>query len=413
MARPESPSQVAGNADADAPTARELRRVLVALCVTQITSWGILYYTLPVLAPAISRDMSWSTGTVMVAFSCGLVVSAVAGVPVGRVLDRYGPRRVMTSGSVLGVVAVVVIALTRDLPMFFAAWGFAGIAQACVLYPPAFAALTRWYGPRRVRALTILSLAGGLASTVFAPLTAFLAGQLGWRGAYLVLAVVLAVVTVPAHALLLSPAWPAERASHHDPGAMAHVRRVLRTRAFWCVVTAMTVASFGMYGATVDLVPLSVDRGASTGLAAVVLGLCGAGQLLGRLGYTRLHRAMTAWLRTSVVLAVGAVMIGLLAVVPLSALVVAAIGAGAARGTSTLLQATAVSDRWGTAHFGTLNGAFTAPITVAIAVAPAGCALLAERLGGYPYALGVLALLILGGAVIAIGSGVSGSRSAP
>lgn len=400
-------------ATAGAPTPRELRRVLVALCVTEITSWGVLYYALPVLAPAISRDMSWSTGTVMVAFSCGLVVSALAGVAVGRLLDRYGPRRVMTSGSVLGVVAVVAIALAPNLPYFFAAWAFAGIAQACVLYPPAFAALTKWYGPRRVRALTILSLVAGLASTVFAPVTAFLADRFGWRGAYLVLAVLLVAVTVPVHVACLTPRWPAERVTRHDPGARAHVQSALRTRAFWCLVLAMTVAAFGMYGSTVDLVPLSIARGASTGLAAVTLGLVGAGQLLGRLGYGTLHRVLTPRWRTALVLFVGAVMIGLLAVVPLPALVVAAVCAGAARGTFTLLQATAVSDRWGTAHFGTLNGAFAAPVTAAIAVAPAGCALLAERLGGYPYALSLLAVLVAGGAVTAIGSGVSGSRSAP
>lgn len=387
--------------------------MLVALCVTEITSWGIVYYTLPVLAPTISRDMSWSTGTVMVAFSAGLVVSALAGVLVGRLLDRHGPRRVMTSGSVLGVVAVVAIALAPNLPAFFAAWALAGIAQACLLYPPAFAALTRWYGPRRVRALTILSLVGGLASTVFAPVTAFLADHLGWRGAYLVLAVVLAAVTIPVHAVCLTPPWPAEHTARDDPGAMAHVRRALRTRAFWCLVVGMTVAAFGTYGSTVDLVPLSVSRGASTGLAAIMLGLCGAGQVLGRLGYGTLHRVLTPRWRTAVVLVVGAVMIGLLAVVPLPALIPAAVCAGAARGTFTLLQATAVSDRWGTAHFGTLNGAFIAPVTAAIAVAPAGCALLAERLGGYPYALFLLALLTVAGAAIALGSGVSASRSVP
>ncbi|MBO0827427.1 MAG: MFS transporter [Streptosporangiales bacterium] len=400
---------------AAAPTPRELRRVLVGLCVTEITSWGVLYYALPVLAPAISHDMSWSTGTVMVAFSCGLVVSALAGVVVGRLLDRYGPRRVMTTGSVLGVVAVVAIALAPDLPSFIAAWAFSGVAQACLLYPPAFAALTRWYGPRRVRALTVLSLVAGLASTVFAPVTALLGDRLGWREAYLVLAVLLAAVTIPVHVACLTPTWPAEHATRHGPGAgaAAHVRRVLRTRAFWCLVVAMTVAAFGMYGSTVDLVPLSVDRGASTGLAAVTLGLVGAGQLLGRLGYGMLHRVLAPRWRTALVLFVGAVTIGLLAVVPLPALVVTAVCAGAARGTFTLLQATAVSDRWGTAHFGTLNGAFIAPVTAAIAVAPAGCALLAERLGGYPYALTLLALLVLGGAAAATGSGVSASRPDP
>ena len=53
-------------------------------------------------------------------------------------------------------------------------------------------------GMRRVRALTTLTLVAGLASTVFAPLTAALAGALGWRGTYLVLAGILAVVTIPA-----------------------------------------------------------------------------------------------------------------------------------------------------------------------------------------------------------------------
>jgi predicted MFS family arabinose efflux permease len=64
-----------------------------------------------------------------------------------------------------------------------------------VLYSPAFAALTR----DPVRALTILTFAGGLASTVFAPLTAALAAHLDWRHTYLALAAILALVTVPAH----------------------------------------------------------------------------------------------------------------------------------------------------------------------------------------------------------------------
>ena len=53
--------------------------------------------------------------------------------------------------------------------------------MAATFYQAAFAALTRWYGPRRVRALTTLTLAGGLASTVFAPITAALAAAVGWR----------------------------------------------------------------------------------------------------------------------------------------------------------------------------------------------------------------------------------------
>ena len=108
--------------------------------------------------------------------------------------------------------------------------------------------------------------------------------------------------------------------------------------------------------------------------------------------------------RTVTVLAAGGVTVALLAMVShfMAALLAAAILAGAIRGIYTLLQATAVSDRWGTSRFPTLNGIFSAPTTIAIAIAPGGGALLADWLGSYPTAFYVLAILVLVGAVTAI-----------
>lgn len=80
----------------------------------------------------------------------------------------------MTAGSVLATAAVAGIALAPAYGWFVAAWLLAGAGMAGVFYPPAFAALTGWYGPDRVRALTTLTLAAGFASTIFAPLTATL-----------------------------------------------------------------------------------------------------------------------------------------------------------------------------------------------------------------------------------------------
>ncbi len=154
--------------------------MLVVLCVTQIVSWGVLYYAFPVLAPSIAADTGWSIAAITAAFSAGLVLAALVGIPAGRLLDRHGPRPVMTAGSVLAVPAVVIIGSARTFPVFVAGWALAGVAMAGTLYPPAFAALTRWWGRRRVTALTALTLLAGLASTVFAPLTAALLD--GWAG---------------------------------------------------------------------------------------------------------------------------------------------------------------------------------------------------------------------------------------
>jgi MFS family permease len=158
-----------------------LRRVLAVLCVTQITSWGVLFYAFPVLAPAIAAETGWSIDTITAAFTLSLIVAALAGMPAGRWLDRYGPRPVMTTGSLLAVPAILGVATAQSLPWLFASWVLAGVAMVGVLYPPAFAALTRWWGPIRVTTLTTLTLLAGLASTIFAPLTATVAEHAGWR----------------------------------------------------------------------------------------------------------------------------------------------------------------------------------------------------------------------------------------
>ena len=122
-----------------------LRTVLVVLCLTEITSWGILFYAFPVLAGQISTSTGWSLPVVNGAFSTGLICSALTGLLVGRILDRRGPRSVMTVGSLLAAPALCLVAAAGTLPVFFGGWILSGIAMGMVLYPPAFAAVTRWW----------------------------------------------------------------------------------------------------------------------------------------------------------------------------------------------------------------------------------------------------------------------------
>jgi MFS family permease len=155
----------------------------------------------------------------------------------------------------------------------------------------------------------------------------------------------------------------------------------------------MTLAGFGFYAVVINLVPLLLARDVSEATAALALGLGGAGQVAGRLGYGRLTRRTGLRGRTVVVLAAGAATTAALGLVPGPALllVVGAILAGVARGIFTLLSATAVSDRWGIHHYGRLNGLLTAPMTLAAAVAPAAGAGLAQLVNGYPAMFVVLA----------------------
>ncbi|GHE28893.1 MFS transporter [Streptomyces cellulosae] len=386
------------------------RAALPALCATQVVSWGIVYYAFPVLNPQITAATGWPAGVTTAAFSLALVVSALAGIRVGRILDQRGPRAVMTIGSVLGVTSLLIVSAAPNLVVFTAGWMLAGLAMAATFYQPAFAALTRWWAPDHVRALTIVTLAGGLASTVFAPLTAALADHLSWRHTYLVLAAILAAVTIPAHALALRAPWPDAPTSpaHKAEGAEG----VGRSRPFVLLAAAFTLSGFAMYAVVVALVPLLLERGYTTSQAAWALGIGGAGQTLGRTLYAALARRTTPTARTTILIALGGLTTSAFAATPgpYVLLIAVSIVAGMVRGNLTLLQATAITDRWGATHYGRLSGLLAAPATTAAALAPFAGAALAVPLGGYEPLFVLLAIVSVAAALIAPWTGTAAVR---
>ena len=371
--------------------------------MTVTISYGVLYYAFTVLAPAISTETGWSATAVTTAFSGGNLVGALAGVAVGRLLQRRGPRGVMTAASILGAIAVALVGVAPTYPAFVAAWLLVGVASAGTFYPPAFAALTHWFGTGRVRAITTLTLVAGFASTIFAPLTAWLGEEHGWRSAYLVLAAVLLVVTVPLHALTLGLPWhPAGDGGHGPPD-----RRILVSRTFLFLAAAGTLASLSTYASLVHLVPLLLDQGLGVHLAAWALGLSGAGQVAGRLLYPALDRRLAPNARAATILVVMALSLVALAAVPGPAalLVVIAVVGGAGRGLFTLIGATVVADHWGPDRYAALNGVYQAPKGVAAALAPAFGSAVAVLAGGYAAMFWVLAGLAAVGAALAATAG--------
>jgi MFS family permease len=374
-------------------------QVLVALCVTEIVSWGVLYYSLPAASGLISRITGWSPIAVTGAFSAGLLLSAVLGIFVGRALDRFGPRVVMTLGSIIGVIGVLTVSVSTSISWFVAAWLVIGVAQSAVLYQPAFTVIARHYGDARNRPLLIVTLVAGLASTVFVPLTTALDQAWGWRISFAALAGILALVTIPLHAVCL----PKGRPTIPRRTANADRERIVRTRRFILLQLGITLIAFGLYAVTINLIPLLASRGASVTLAAIGLGSVGVGQLLGRLVLTFLMTRISTRTRPFVVGLGGAIVLVLLGEVPgpLSLLLLIGLLAGSVRGALTLVQATAVVDRWGQERLGVLNGAFAAPVTIATALAPVAGVLLAEHAGGYAPAAAIFGGVVLVGAILA------------
>src|SRR6185503_15194802 len=121
-------------------------RIIWALSVTQIVSWGSLFYAFSVLIAPIERDTGWARDTIVGAFSLSLLIAGVGTLPVGMLTDRFGGRPVMSIGSVLAATLLIVVARTESVAVFYCAWTGLGVAMAMLLYEPAFAVIYATFG---------------------------------------------------------------------------------------------------------------------------------------------------------------------------------------------------------------------------------------------------------------------------
>uniref|UniRef100_UPI002028143F MFS transporter n=1 Tax=Actinotalea sp. C106 TaxID=2908644 RepID=UPI002028143F len=190
------------------PAARPRRRdyagwrMVHALAVTETVAYGALYYAFAVFLVPMRQDLGTSLAVLTGAFSMALAISGGLAPVVGRVLDRFGARPVMTLGSVLGACALLAWSQAQSVAQLYGAFVLLGCAWATTLYEPAFALVARWFARERTRALLTLTVVAGFASTIFVPLSELLTARLGWRSALVVLAVLVGLCAVP-HAWLL------------------------------------------------------------------------------------------------------------------------------------------------------------------------------------------------------------------
>lgn len=359
-----------------------MRRAVAVLCLTQLVAWGVLFYAMPVAAAPMSAATGWSQSSIFGAYSAGLVVSAFVGIPLGWLLERRGPRWLMTGASLLVVPCLVVVATADSIAQLTVGWLLAGVVMPALFYQAAFTACAGWLGENRVKGMTAVTVAGGVASTVFAPLTSWLLGQFHWRTTWLVLAGILVVVLAPLQWLFLTPPWQGVQRS---AARTAPVGPILRSARYLTLSASVTVFIFGGFAVCLTIVSLMTERGFSHAFGAAVLGVIGLGQLAGRLGFGRFATGRARTARNLVIVSslVVATLLFVLVSGPAWLMVPFALLLGAARGAGTLMHATMVVDLWGPERYGALIGVFTMPITLAQAISPWAGAALADRLGSF------------------------------
>jgi MFS family permease len=355
----------------------------------------------------MERDLGFSRVALTGAFSVGLLASALVGLPVGRWIDRHGARAPMTLGSCAAVVLMLAWSRVETIGALYVVWALMGLAMAATLYEPAFAAIIGWFSHHRDRALLTLTLAAGLASTIFVPIEIALLGRMDWRAALVTLAIVLAVTTIPIHALVLRPP-PRADVSGSGGGAVdrsASLGEAVRTVVFWVLTIAFVASNFAVNAVTVHVIPYLTGHGYPLSTAAMAIGWIGAMQLVGRIIFgpiaTRFgHRPMTA----AVFVAQAGGLALLASVRHLPSLIPIVVVLGAANGMATLARASVVAEIFGRRNYGAISGTMALGANGARAVGPVGASLMLVAIGGYEAVFWVLAAAVFaaGLAVLAV-----------
>ncbi|MDN3570030.1 MFS transporter [Methylobacterium longum] len=362
----------------------------------QILAWGSTYYLPAVLAEPIARDTGWPLAWIVGGLSVGLLVAALASPRVGAVIQARGGRPVLALAALVLAAGLTILGLAPSLPVFLAGWVLLGFGMGCGLYDPAYATLGRLYGANARSAITHLTLLGGFASTVCWPLSAFLAAQVGWRGACFAYAGLHLAVTLPLVLAFIPPA-PGTAATARSGVQAAPSLEPGQRRAVLLMMGVLVLGGAIMALVSVHLITLLQARGVALEAAVTYGGLIGPSQVAARLieiaGRGRYH---PLWTLTAAFTLVG---LGLsLLAAHWSDIALALILYGAGNGVYSIARGTVPLALFGPDHYAGLVGRLARPGLVAQAAAPPLGAVLFSRLGadGLWAALALMALANLG-----------------
>jgi MFS family permease len=354
------------------------RGILGILAITQLVSWGSIYYAFSVLSPDIQRDLRLSPSVVFGAFSWSLLVSGLLAPPVGVLLDRIGGRAVMGAGSLVGALGLAILSQAASATMYLVAWTVLGAAMALVLYEAAFTTINREFENNPRQGISTLTLFAGFASTLFWPLTLKLNGLFGWRDTYLIYAALQLLLCAPLHAMLAVRARPdvvrLAQASH--TGKNFTLRESVRHPIFWWLAVAFATNSFVFSALSVHLLPLLNRLGHSMETVVIFAALIGPMQVAARSGerlYAQRSRPQSVGLVTFATLPFALVVLFLLGERQWAAAVFCLVY-GMGNGILTIVRGTVPQAIFGRENYGAISGALSGPSLLLKALGPVAVA---------------------------------------
>ena len=391
-------------------------RVVAACFVIAAFAWGLGLFGSSVYLQAVTTAHGWPIAEVASAITLFFLVSALVQRMVGRSIDRWGPRPVLSLGAISMCLGVALIGQVMAPWQLYPCFVLIGVGWSTLSTTGIAATVAPWFERHQGRSMTLAIMGASLGAIAGVPLLLLAIARLGFARGLIVTATVAALVLLPLIIRSLRFRGPAEIGQRRDgdtappdkassapvrPAAAAGKHRLLLWSAALGFALGLTV-QIGFITHHVTLAePLLGTAGA--GLLVSATGLTAfAGRLVLARIVDRVNVRRLAWsimtLQTMALLA-----IGLWPTAPV--LIAASLVYGYGIGHVTTLGPVVVRREFGAAAFGATYGAAATVIQLTSAFGPALFGFLRDSFGGYGPGLLIAALVTaLGGASLFIGS---------
>ena len=264
---------------------------IVAVChIGVLVGFATVFiYSFSLMVKPLQHEFGWNREQIARAFSLAAISVAICSPFMGKLFDRFEPRKIIASFMLAFGVGLASLAwLTPHLSQFYATAVFIGVAGTGTYQLGYARVVASWFERRLGGALSFVVAGSGVGSLFFPPLVQHLIATYGWRHTYLLLAALPLFVGTPltlifARSLRANPARAAA-----DPNAVvesqgATWQEAIRTRSFWLLAFGVCCISLSENGALAHLAPMLSDRGLRLGEAALVVSIFGGSSLAGRL----------------------------------------------------------------------------------------------------------------------------------
>jgi MFS family permease len=269
--------------------------IIVGLCFfTLAIAYGVGWYSFSVFLVALIHEFNWGRSLVAGAFSLFMVLHGLIGPFAGTMVDRYGPRVVFISGSLVLATGFLLNSIVRSSWQFYISFGLiSAVGVGLIGWVPNTTVIQQWFRQKRGLPMGIISSGVGIGIFVCVPLIQHLIDSVGWRMTYRIMALfvpffVISMVTwflrKPLNSVISGHARtqvvgitviPLQGVNVEWSSQSCTLRQAVVTRQFWLLGASFFLASFTIHAILTHHVVFLIEQGLTALSASYIAGMIG------------------------------------------------------------------------------------------------------------------------------------------